>query len=106
MKKSLLCLFFAVACLAMVHAQDASGSTGASASQGQDQRMAKWKAAFDQLDLTDAQKNQIKQIRSSVTDKQQRRQQIMAVLTPEQKQRLFQMIKDNRGAAQSGTSGT
>jgi len=46
--------------------------------------------AFDQLDLTDAQKAQIQQIIKQTDE--ERRQQIMAVLTPEQQAKLQQII--------------
>ncbi len=48
---------------------------------------------------------QIKQIRATVTDKTQRRQQVMAVLTPEQKQKLIQILMQyrNSGGATAGT---
>ena len=66
--------------------------------------MEKFKAAMEKLDLTEAQKAQIKQIHATVTDKKERRQQIMAVLTPDQKQKLMEMIKEHREAAQPGTT--
>ena len=85
-------------------AQDAtsSGSTanlsaGAAATTvGNGQRGEKWKQAFAQLDLTEAQKTQIKQIRASTSPGKERRQQIMAVLTPAQKEKLVSMIKASR----------
>jgi Spy/CpxP family protein refolding chaperone len=54
-----------------------------------------------QLDLTEAQKAQIRQIVQSTTDKAQRRQQIRAILTPEQKMKLRQLIRERRAARQS-----
>lgn len=40
---------------------------------------------FQNLDLTDAQRAQIKQIRENTPKGKERRQEIMAILTPEQK---------------------
>src|SRR5580658_4523065 len=60
------------------------------------QRLQRIKEVFAQLNLTDEQKQQIKQIRQTVTDKTQRRQQIMAVLTPDQKQKLRQFFQQYR----------
>jgi Spy/CpxP family protein refolding chaperone len=91
----------------MAFAQDATNTTAGSSGAGQGQRMEQWKEAFAKLDLSEAQKQQIEQIRSTVTDRKERREQIMAVLTPEQKRKLMQMIAAHRGSAQSGTaSGT
>ena len=104
MKFSLLCLLCAVS-LAPVLADDTAPTTGSTPpSDAQGDRFAKFKAAMEKLDLTDAQKAQIKQIHATVTDKQERRKQIMAVLTPDQKQKLMQMIMEHRDAAQSGTT--
>ena len=49
--------------------------------------------------LTDAQKDRIKQIRATVTDRKERRQQIMAVLTPDQKAKLKELIQEHRNEA-------
>jgi Spy/CpxP family protein refolding chaperone len=68
-------------------------------SEAQGQRMERFRQAMAQLDLSDAQKAQIKHIRSSVADKQERRQQIMAVLTPDQKAKLVAMIQERRASA-------
>jgi Spy/CpxP family protein refolding chaperone len=83
----------------------ATPATGSTAPEGQGQRMERLKAALAQLDLTDAQKEQIKQIRGSVTDRKERRQQIMAVLTPDQKAKLvamWQAHKNGTGAVSNG----
>ena len=78
----------------------ADGSTnGAAGEQGQ--RGERWKAALAQLNLSDAQKAQIKQIRATVTDRKERRQQVLAVLTPEQKAQLKTLWQEHR--AQTGT---
>ena len=58
--------------------------------------------AFQQLNLTDAQMAQIKQIRSTVPAGKERRQQVMAVLTPDQKAKLMEFLKEHRGARQAG----
>jgi Spy/CpxP family protein refolding chaperone len=52
-----------------------------------------------QLGLTDAQKDQIKQIRATVADRQQRHQQIMSVLTPEQKTKLQELRQEHRNGS-------
>lgn len=82
-------------------ATNAASSTAPSAGGGNGQRAEKWKAAFEQLDLTDVQKTQIQQIRANTQAGPERRQQIMAVLTPDQKQKLIGMLKQAR-AAQAG----
>jgi len=70
-----------------------AGETPAGGGQG-----GKWREAFEKLNLTDAKKSQIKQIRASTTPGKERRQQIMAVLTPAQKEQLLAMFKVNQGA--------
>jgi Spy/CpxP family protein refolding chaperone len=119
MKISFLSLFLVGALMGlpqqMTLAQDSSttgqttpatGSTGGTGTctPGQGQRLEKLKAALAQLNLTDAQKEQIKQIRSTVTDRKERRQEIMAVLTPDQKARLIAMIQAHRNGSQGATS--
>jgi len=54
-----------------------------------------------QLGLSDEQKAQIKQIFQSTTDRKERRQQIKAILTPEQKMQLRQLIRERRAQRQS-----
>jgi len=85
-----------------------SGSTNAGANTApadmQGKRMERFKAAMAQLDLSDAQKEQIKGIRATVTDRKERRQQIMAVLTPDQKTKLMQLIQAHKDGMQSGTT--
>jgi Spy/CpxP family protein refolding chaperone len=102
MKKSLLFSFLvsAVALAPVAYAQDAAGdgsttapANGADNSGGDAGQKGKWRAAFAQLYLSDAQKQQIKQIRASTQPGKERRQQIMAVLTPDQKQKLIAMFK-------------
>jgi len=80
------------------------GSTNSAGTGAQAQRFERVREALAQLDLSDAQKEQIKQIRSSVTDRQERRQQIMAVLTEEQKAKLRQLIQEHRNGAAAGSS--
>ncbi len=74
--KALLCLLITAIFLApaLARAQDQGGGLG----------------------LTDAQKQQIQQIRQSTTDKKERRQEIAAVLTPEQKAMIRQKIQERR----------
>ena len=105
MKTPLLCAAFALAFSTAVLAQTTTNTPPANcANNGEGARYEKLKAALEQLDLTDAQKAQIKQIRETVTDKKDRRRQIFAVLTPDQKQKLLQMIQEHREASQSGAS--
>lgn len=112
MKKSLFFLSFALAIASapVLFAQDAgantatapvspstsdgSGNDGA-AGEGSGQHAGKWRQAFAQLGLSDAQKQQIQQIRTSTQPGKERRQQIMAVLTPDQKQKLRSMFQQN-----------
>jgi Spy/CpxP family protein refolding chaperone len=80
-----------------------SGATTAPAG-GQDQRMERFKEAMDQLNLTDAQKDKIKQIRATVTDRKERRQQIMAVLTVDQQAKLKELTQEHAGQTPSGAA--
>ena len=97
--------------------------TGASALQAQDTNSAATPPASDapkpmrarpagfdmiakQLDLTDDQKAQIKHIRWTVTDREDRRKQILAVLTPEQKAKLKQMIREHRNGGEAAPAST
>ncbi len=60
---------------------------------------------FDQLGLTDDQKQQIAQIRQTVTDRQERRDAIQKVLTPEQQakwQEMRKQFRNNRGGGNGG----
>ena len=79
-----------------------STNTGGTCTQGQGK--GRLKAALAQLDLSDAQRQQIKQIRSTVTDRKERRQEIMALLTPDQKAKLVAMIQARRNASQGATT--
>jgi Spy/CpxP family protein refolding chaperone len=74
-------------------------NTGTDASQ----RRQRFQEIIAQLNLMDEQKQQIRHIRQTVTDQTQRRQQIMAVLTPEQRQKLRQFFQQNR--SNGGTTG-
>jgi Spy/CpxP family protein refolding chaperone len=65
-----------------------------------------FRAILAQLDLTEAQKEQIKQIRATVTDRKERHQQVLAVLTPEQKAKLRELIQTYRSGSQGGSSTT
>ena len=75
----------------------AAGSTTAPAGD-QGARLEKLKAALAQLNLTDDQKARMKDIFTNVPKGPERRQQIMAVLTPDQKEKLRQMIQEHRDA--------
>ncbi len=68
---------------------------------GDGQRGQRMQQMFAQLGLTDAQKQQIKQIRQSTTDRQQRREAIMKILTPEQ-QAKFQELRQQMGGGHRG----
>jgi Spy/CpxP family protein refolding chaperone len=57
-----------------------------------------------QLDLTEAQRQQIKQIRQSTTDRKERRQAILQVLTPEQRAKLS-VLRAQRRAGRSSNNG-
>jgi Spy/CpxP family protein refolding chaperone len=100
MKNSLLLLSLLITLVSapVLSAQTAAGTNATSATAPSDngQRAEKMRAALEQLDLTDAQKQQIKQIRATTQPGKERRQQIMAVLTPDQKQKLIAMLKDYR----------
>jgi Spy/CpxP family protein refolding chaperone len=52
---------------------------------------------MDELDLTDAQKQRIAELRQSLTDRRERREAVLNVLTPEQRTRL----KELRGESPS-----
>ena len=103
MKKSLLSLAFVLTLVPLpsLFAQtsvstNAPSATAPSGDDGNGQRREKLKAALDQLNVTEAQKQQIQQIISSTQPGKERRQQIMAVLTPDQKQKLVAMLKERR----------
>jgi Spy/CpxP family protein refolding chaperone len=85
-------------------ATSSSESTNPGTSGDQSQRRERLKQVLAQLDLTNAQKDQIKQIRASVTDHKERRQQILAILTPDQRTKLRQLIMQHGNEAQSGTA--
>jgi Spy/CpxP family protein refolding chaperone len=82
----------------------ASGSATTTGAKGQ--KGERWRAAFEQLSLTDEQKTRIQQIRTSVTDRKERRQQIMGVLTPDQKTKLKDLIRESRSSEQTGGTTT
>ena len=71
-----------------------SASTNGATTGAQAQRIERIKQAFAQLGLTDAQKEQIKQIRASVTDRKERREEILNVLTPDQKAKLRELRQE------------
>ena len=102
MKKSLLPLSLVFAIVFSPLFAQTSSSTNAPAATtpsgggGNGQRAEKMKAALEQLNLSDAQKQQIQQIRASTQPGKERRQQIMAVLTPDQKQKLISMLQQYR----------
>ena len=68
------------------------------------QRGERLKATLAQLNLSDAQKEQIKQIFQTVTDRKERRHQISAVLTPDQKAKFKQLMEEHhKGNAPAST---
>jgi Spy/CpxP family protein refolding chaperone len=113
MKKFVFSLVLAssVASTPLLFAQDAASTSSPSTAapsagsknpgSGNGQRAEKWKAIMEQLDLSDAQKVQIKQIRASTQPGPDRRHQIMAVLLPDQKQKLISLLKEAQ-AEQAG----
>jgi len=116
MKTSFLSLLLASAALTAIPAQTilaqdnstsgptslSGGSTNNGGTDEQGRRFGPFRRLLAQLDLTEAQKAQIKQIFLTVTDPKERRQEIVAVLTPEQKARLRELIKQHRENDQSG----
>jgi Spy/CpxP family protein refolding chaperone len=113
MKTSILPLFFAGVALmvlsprtTLADATTSAGSTTSGSSGTQGERGERWRAALAALDLTDAQKAQIKQIRSTVTDRKERFEQIKAVLTPEQKAKLREMIQERRNSGSATPAST
>ena len=79
----------------------ASDGTNTGAPNGQTGSGQRRQHILQLLNLTDAQKQQIKQIRASTTDKKTRRQEIWQILTPAQQQQLKQ-LRQQRQAAQNG----
>lgn len=115
MKTSLIPLFFVGAALIVLPARvaladaaptPATGSTPTPSEPtgGKGDRGEKLKAALAQLNLTDDQKAKIKDIFTNVTDHKERRQQIAAVLTPDQKQKLKATIHERREAQGKGAT--
>ncbi|HEV3272248.1 MAG TPA: hypothetical protein VGZ93_08725 [Candidatus Methylacidiphilales bacterium] len=110
MKISLLSLFLAGAALTAIPLQRVSADDGTTSGQtaspgdstnsagngAQGQRLERFKHVLAQLDLTDAQKAQIRQIRASVTDRKERHRDIRAVLTPEQKVKFRELLREYR----------
>ena len=114
MKTPFFCLAFVGAALGFVPVQTAVAQNSAPTDQtnlsggpsnsggpgtpapGQGQKFGRFKAALAQLDLTDGQKAQIKQIRATVTDRKERHQDVLAVLTTEQKAKLRELIQASR----------
>jgi len=72
------------------------------------QRRVNLREILAQLNLTDEQKQQIKQIFQTAPAGPQRRQQLIAVLTPPQKEKLRQLLQQGRnggGPAPAGSNG-
>ncbi len=96
MKKILVCLAVLVASLPVLRADDAAPAACSGGSSTQQDRMEKFMAMMQQLNLTEDQKAKIKQIRASTQAGPERREQIAAVLTAEQKEKLRELIKQHR----------
>jgi Spy/CpxP family protein refolding chaperone len=75
-------------------ASDANGAPGNPPPAGAEHRRGG--RGLEALGLTDEQKQKIEQIRSTVTDRKERRAQIMQVLTPEQAAKWEQMRAEHR----------
>jgi Spy/CpxP family protein refolding chaperone len=98
MKSSLFCRLGAIVLSFFtlgptLKAQDATNSTSATGQQRRE--------LIQQLDLSDAQKAQIKQIRQSTPKGKERREAIMAILTPEQKAQLMQDFEQKKAQHQA-----
>ena len=111
MKNPLFCLLalgigLATAPVSTAKADDttnlAAGPTDSTGGDAQGERGERIRKAFAALDLTDAQKEQIKTIRANTQPGKDRRQQVMAVLTPEQKAKLMQMLQQYKSEKQAG----
>jgi Spy/CpxP family protein refolding chaperone len=97
MKKLALCLIAAAALptLAQTTNSEPAATTplvGAGSTATTDDRREKLKEALAQLNLTENQQAMIRNIRASTSPGKERREQIIAVLTPDQKEKLKQMI--------------
>jgi Spy/CpxP family protein refolding chaperone len=100
MKTSHHCLYLIGSALALlplqtVLADSTTATTQATSSGCQNGRKEHLKKALASLDLTDAQKEQIKQIRAGGADRKERFEQILAVLTPDQKAKLRELRKEH-----------
>jgi Spy/CpxP family protein refolding chaperone len=60
---------------------------------------------FDQLNLTPDQQQQIQTIRTTITDRQERREAMMKVLTPDQQAKLQQLRAQFGGQHGGGPGG-
>jgi Spy/CpxP family protein refolding chaperone len=70
-------------------------------------RAERIKGAFAQLNLTEAQKEQIEKIRASTTDRKERRHAIIDVLTPDQRAKFKELREEHKAAKQgSGAPST
>jgi len=103
MKTLLLPLFFGAILASLqpatVRADGATATptpTASEPAEGKAAKMEKFKALLAQLDLTDAQKAQVKQILTSEPAGKERREHIKAVLTPDQKAKLKELIQARR----------
>jgi Spy/CpxP family protein refolding chaperone len=80
---------------------DGSGASSGNAATGQ-QCHPRLRKLFAELDLTDAQKEQIKQIFTTVTDRKERREQMWQVLTPVQQAKLKELREEHKNGGQPG----
>jgi Spy/CpxP family protein refolding chaperone len=105
----LLCLcavLMAPPAIALADDATSSGQTsdGTNTSTNTGQKRELMREAFAQLDLTTDQRLEIRHIRQTVTDPTERHKEIVAVLTPEQKEKLKAFFQQHRNSA--GTGGT
>jgi Spy/CpxP family protein refolding chaperone len=83
---------------ASARATDSSGNDADNPSIG-----AHLRGLLSQLDLTDAQRLQIAQIRQTMTDRQQRHEAILNILTPDQRTRFEQLRAQRAGTPPTST---
>jgi Spy/CpxP family protein refolding chaperone len=99
MKISLLSLLLGAALIAIpcqtVRSDDDTSSDISSSSTTGDTHPRRGKILAE-LNLTDAQKQQIKQIWSTTTDRKERRRQIWQILTHEQRDKLKELRQEHK----------
>jgi Spy/CpxP family protein refolding chaperone len=81
---------------------DDTSATSAGTDDQRTQRIERFKEMMSQLNLSDDQKEKMKQIWADTTPGRDRRQQMMAVLTDDQKAQLRAMWAKRKAAAADG----